>query len=51
MDQLHERDERDETREHAPLKPAENAVVVDTSDLAIAQVVEILLSQIQSSKS
>jgi len=51
MDQLHERDERDETREHAPLKPADNAVVVDTSDLAIAQVVEILLSQIQSSKS
>ena len=51
MEQLHERDERDETREHAPLKPAENAVVVDTSDLAIAQVVEILLSQIQSSKS
>ncbi len=50
MDQLHERDERDETREHAPLKPADNAVVVDTSDLAIAQVVEILLSQIQSSK-
>ena len=47
MDQLRQRDERDETREHAPLKPAENAVVVDTSDLTIAQVVEMLISRIQ----
>ena len=49
MDQLRLRDERDETREHAPLKPAQNAVVVDTSDLTIAQVVEMLISRIQSS--
>jgi len=51
MDQLRLRDERDETREHAPLKPAENAVVVDTSDLTIAQVVELLISRIQSRNS
>ena len=48
MDQLRLRDDRDETREHAPLKPAKNAVVVDTSDLTIAQVVEMLISRIQS---
>ena len=47
MDQLHTRDERDETRVHAPMKPARNAVVVDTSDLTIAQVVEMLINRIQ----
>lgn len=49
MDQLRQRDERDETRAHAPMKPAENAVVIDTSDLTIAQVVETLVRRIQSS--
>ena len=48
MDQLRLRDDRDETREHAPMKPAENAVVVDTSDLTIAQVVEMLISRIST---
>ena len=47
MDQLAQRDDRDETRAHAPMKPAENAVVVDTSDLTIAQVVEKLMNRIQ----
>ena len=51
MGQLRQRDERDETREHAPLKPAANAVVVDTSDLTIAQVVEMLISRIQDRNS
>lgn len=49
MEQLRQRDERDETRAHAPMKPAENALVVDTSDLTIAQVVEALVRRIQSS--
>ena len=47
MDQLAQRYERDETRAHAPMKPAENALVVDTSDLTIAQVVEKLMNKIQ----
>lgn len=51
MNLLRQRDERDETREHAPMKPAENAVVVDTSDLTIAQVVEMLISRIQNRNS
>ena len=46
MDQLRQRDERDETRAHAPMKPADNAMVIDTSDLTIAQVVEILVKKI-----
>lgn len=51
MNLLRQRDERDETREHAPMKPAENAVVVDTSDLTIAQVVEMLINRIQGRSS
>ena len=34
-----ERDERDTTRTVSPLKPAEDAVIVDTSDLGIDLVV------------
>lgn len=46
MDQLRQRDERDEQRAHAPMKPAENALVIDTSDLTIAQVVEMIAKKI-----
>ncbi len=45
-DELRQRDERDETRAHAPMKPASNAFIVDTSDLSIAQVVEMLVRRI-----
>ena len=34
------RDQQDQAREHSPLKPADDAVEVDTSDLTIEQVVE-----------
>jgi len=47
MDELRQRDERDENRAHAPMKPAENAVIVDTSDLSIIQVVDMLVRRIQ----
>ena len=32
------RDERDTNRADAPLKPAEDAIIIDTSDLSIAEV-------------
>lgn len=35
-----ERDHRDMTRDFAPLKQAEDAILIDTSDLTIAQVVD-----------
>lgn len=38
--QLRQRDERDETRAHAPMKPADDAQIIDTSDMSIAQVVD-----------
>ena len=34
------RDERDTTRSHSPLEPAPGAVVLDTSDLTLAEVVQ-----------
>jgi len=45
--QLRQRDHRDENREYAPMKPADDAVVIDTSDMSIADVVEELSSRIQ----
>ena len=42
--QIKERDERDMTRPVAPLKQADDAVLVDTSDLTIEEVVEKILA-------
>lgn len=44
--QLRQRDERDERREHAPMKPAPDACIVDTSNMTIAQVVDFLAETI-----
>ena len=38
------RDERDMNREVSPLKQAEDAVLVDSSDMSIEQVVERIVS-------
>ena len=40
VDELRERDERDSTREHSPLRPAEDAIVVDTSGLTADEVAD-----------
>lgn len=40
------RDERDMNRAEAPLKPAEDAVVIDTSDLAIEEAVARALQEV-----
>ncbi len=42
--EIKERDLRDMTREESPLKQADDAVLVDTSDMDIDQVVEKILS-------
>jgi len=38
------RDENDSTRALAPLKPAEDAIIIDCTDLSIMEVVELMLS-------
>lgn len=43
---LRKRDEQDESRALAPLKPAHDAIMIDTSDLTQAQVIERVLEQI-----
>ncbi len=40
------RDENDRTRPLAPLKPAEDAIIVDSTDLSADEVVELMLSHI-----
>ena len=47
MREIKERDKRDSEREIAPLKCAEDAVVVDTSDMTPEQAVEFIKNKIQ----
>lgn len=46
--ELRERDRRDQERTVAPLKPAEDAILIDTDRLSIDQVVERILSALES---
>ncbi len=47
VNELHERDRRDRERAVAPLKPAEDAICIDTDQLTIDQVVEKILSEME----
>ncbi len=49
--ELRERDKRDQERAVAPLRPADDAVCIDTDHLTIEQVVERVLSEAQKSLS
>lgn len=46
-DDIRKRDNNDRTRSHAPLKAADDAVIVDSTSLSIAGVVEKMLSLIK----
>jgi len=48
--ELSERDRRDQERVVAPLKPAEDAIRIDTDKLTIDQVVERIISEIKRKK-
>ncbi|OGT40437.1 MAG: cytidylate kinase [Gammaproteobacteria bacterium RIFCSPHIGHO2_12_FULL_38_14] len=50
LKELQERDKRDQERIVAPLKPAEDAVCIDTDHLTIEQVVERILFEIKRKK-
>jgi CMP/dCMP kinase len=47
IEELRERDKRDQERVVAPLKPAEDAICIDTDHLTIEQVVEKILSEFE----
>lgn len=46
LQEILERDERDSTRAASPLRPAENAVVIDTSDMTVEEAVNAVLEGI-----
>lgn len=50
IQELRERDKRDQERTVAPLKPADDAICVDTDRLSIDQVVEQIVSEIRQKK-
>lgn len=50
LDQLRERDRRDSERATAPLRPAEDAVVIDTSDLAIDEAIAAAIAAVERAR-
>lgn len=44
--EIRERDEKDTTREHSPLRTAPDAIVVDTTDKTIEEVVDFLITHV-----
>lgn len=46
LSEMQIRDERDSTRSDAPLKPAEDAIIIDTSDLDLEAVAGIIITLI-----
>ena len=44
------RDERDSTREHSPLRPAPGSVVLDTTGLALAEVVQRVVGLVRQTR-
>jgi len=47
LGEIRERDERDAGREASPLKPAEDACIIDTSDMGIQEVVDRIRDELQ----
>lgn len=46
--QIQERDSRDASRDVAPMRPADDAVIVDSSALSLDEVVDLLASKVSS---
>lgn len=46
LNEVKARDERDMNREFSPLRPAENAVIIDTSEMSIDEAVDAVIEDI-----
>jgi cytidylate kinase len=46
LEEIRARDERDTRRSVAPLKPADDAMVLDSTELSIKQVLDCILSEV-----
>ena len=44
--EIRERDEKDTTREHSPLRAADDAIIVDTTDKTIEEVVDLIIAHV-----
>lgn len=44
--EIRERDQKDTTREHSPLRAAHDAIVVDTTDKTIEEVVDLIVTHV-----
>lgn len=44
--EIRERDEKDTTREHSPLRAADDAIIVDTTDKTIDEVVDSIIAHV-----
>ncbi len=47
LDEVKKRDERDASRKHSPLKPAKDALIIDTSNLMINEVVTKVMTLVK----
>jgi CMP/dCMP kinase len=47
LDEVKKRDERDASRKHSPLKPAKDALIIDTSDLTINEVITKVMALVK----
>ena len=47
--EIRNRDQMDESREHSPLRAAEDAIVVDTTSMTINQAVDFVLNRVEES--
>ena len=47
--EIRERDQMDESREHSPLRTAEDAIVLDTTGMTINQAVNFVLNRVEAS--
>ena len=41
------RDQQDKSRQHSPLKKAEDAIIIDTTQLEINEVIDLILKKIK----
>ena len=48
LDEVTKRDERDASRKHSPLKPSKDALVIDTSNLTINEVVAKVMALVKT---
>ncbi len=48
LEEVKKRDERDASRKYSPLKPSEEALIIDTSDLTVNEVVDRVMALVRA---